>query len=437
MIRVITICFMCLVQWTGVTCQTILRDVQDAIALARQTNVDLRSGEIQLDQARKSRIAALLSIPDIGGSLGFSYTHNTRLPVSLFPAEIFGGQPGEYREVQTGVPYNSLFNENIDIKLINPKGWQNLKLSNITIKQQEVANRVTARDLDAAVSRLYFDILTLKEQEISAASNLRSASELLGIVSEKYTSGIIREQDLLDAKSNYIISMDNHQQIGMMIEEQLNSFRILCDVPYTDSLVIIMPDLRLPLTDFSVNAGINLDVVHQQLAADLAKANYSYHKMSLLPTLSFFQNYSNQQFSVEGKIFNRTVDWIPSSYIGLRLLFQVPSSSTIGQISKYKYDALIAQQRVNKEKIRVVNDQQQRLLAFEKYKEKTVNDEEIYGLRKRAYARVVDLYREGLIGIDRTLDSYKQMVDAGYSAISSKINVLRSFSQIQIYNQPR
>jgi len=82
-------------------------------------------------------------------------------------------------------------------------------------------------------------------------------------------------------------------------------------------------------------------------------------------------------------------------------------------------------------------EQRQRFLTFNKYKMKTYNDEEVYGMRKRTYEKVMDLYREGLIGIDRTLDSYRDMVDAGYGAIASRISTWKSLSQISIYNVVR
>lgn len=417
--------------------QVIVKDVSDVIKLAQMKSIDLKSGEIKLDQAKKSRIAAILSIPDVGGSIGLSYTHNTRLPVSLFPAEIFGGQPGEYREIQTGVPYNSLFNENIDIKLLNLKGWQNLRLANATIEQQKADNLVKARDLDAAVSKVYFDVLTLMEQQKSAYSNSASAKKLLEIVQDKYLAGSIREQDLLDAKSNYVIAMDNHQQIGIMIQEQLNSLRLLCDIPEEDSLELIMPDLYLPFPEPLLKSNRDLDIGSKELSLEVAKANLAYQKMSLMPSLSFFQSFSNQQFSTEGKLFSRSVDWVPSSYIGLKLSFQIPSATTVGQISKYRYDALLAEQQLEKEKIKVGIEQRQRFLTFNKHKMKTYNDEEVYGMRKRTYEKVMDLYREGLISIDRTLDSYRDMVDAGYGAISSRISTWKSLSQIRIYNVVR
>lgn len=432
-----SILFTFLAIWNHGLSQVIVKDVSDVIKLAQMKSIDLKSGEIKLDQAKKSRIAAILSIPDVGGSIGLSYTHNTRLPVSLFPAEIFGGQPGEYREIQTGVPYNSLFNENIDIKLLNLKGWQNLRLANATIEQQKADNLVKARDLDAAVSKVYFDVLTLMEQHKSAYSNSGSAKKLLEIVQDKYLAGSIREQDLLDAKSNYVIAMDNHQQIGIMIQEQLNSLRLLCDIPEEDSLELIMPDLYLPFPEPLLKSNRDLDIGSKELSLEVAKANLAYQKMSLMPSLSFFQSFSNQQFSTEGKLFNRSVDWVPSSYVGLKLSFQIPSATTVGQISKYRYDALLAEQQLEKEKIKVGIEQRQRFLTFNKHKMKTYNDEEVYGMRKRTYEKVMDLYREGLISIDRTLDSYRDMVDAGYGAISSRISTWKSLSQISIYNVVR
>jgi hypothetical protein len=76
------------------------------------------------------------------------------LPVNLFPAEILGGQAGTYKEVQLGVQYQTNFNLNLDIKLFNRQGWENLKLSKINVEMLASDNKICMKTRQLCISIL-------------------------------------------------------------------------------------------------------------------------------------------------------------------------------------------------------------------------------------------------------------------------------------------
>ncbi|MBX9784799.1 MAG: TolC family protein [Chitinophagaceae bacterium] len=414
--------------------QIVFANLDSLLSYARSKSITIQTGHIKLDQAKKAKLAAVLSIPDVTGNASLSYTHNTRLPVSLFPAEVFGGQPGTFREVQTGIPYNTNFNENIDVKLLNLKGWENLKLSKLNIESSVSDNKITLKSLEENIAATYYNIVNLQEQLISTNKNLEAADTLLKITENKYAAGIAKQQDVNDAKVNYLTTKENSKQIEYLLAQQYLSLKILCDFPEQDSITITEQLLAAPNYTMPVITENNVAVTNSFLKEKVAFSNYKVQKNALYPTLSFFQSYTNQQFNTSSKFLDKSVSWIPSSYIGLRLSIPLPNANTISQVSKTRYDYLLAQKNTEQQKIKAGLEIKQLSVDYAKAVSQAKANNEIYKLRKETYEKNLNLYSEGLMSLEQTLNSFNTMVSSHYNLISSRITVLAAKAKIDINN---
>jgi outer membrane protein TolC len=420
--------------FASVEAQMVFTSVDSLFQYANSRNISLRSGNIKLDQARKARLAAILSIPDVTGNLSFSYTNNTKLAVNLFPAEVFGGQPGTYREVQSGVRYNTYGNENVDVKLLNLKGWQNLKLYKLNIESNAADNKVTLKQLHENISATYYNIVTLQEQLISTKENIVSADALLQITQNKYDAGLIKKQDVNDAKVNSLTEIENLNQLQYLIQQQYLALKIICDIPELESISIVQ---SVSVTDAARKPLIESNYIN--VASSLAKekialVNYKQQKYALYPTVSFFQSYTTQQFNTRGKFLDNNVNWIPSSYIGLRLSIPIPSSNSISQLSKAKYDYLLAAKGTEQQIIQTALETKQLRVEYEKAVSQVNSNSDICVLRKDTYEKNVNLYKEGLISLEQTLNSFNSMVTSNYNLVSAQVAVLSAKAKININN---
>jgi outer membrane protein TolC len=414
--------------------QLVFNRVDSLLRYAGAQSITLQSGTIRLDQAKKGKLAALLSIPDLSGNLSFSYTHNTRLPVNLFPAEVFGGQPGTFREVASGLPYVSNGNENIDLKLLNLKNWENLKLYKLNIEQTLSDNTITRKSLYENIVTQYFNIVTLQEQAQTAIETRIASDTLLKITERKYNSGLVRQQDVNDAKVNYLTAAENAEQLRYLIEQQYLALKILCDIPEATAIEIRHardnssgnPKRQILLN----NIAFNNSVIKERIA----RSDYRQQKYALYPTISFFQSYTTQQFNTRGKLFDNTVKWIPSSYIGLRLSITIPNSNTITQLSKAKYDYLLAQRNTEQQKIKAVLEAKKLDTEYEKAISQEKSCVEIYLIRKDTYEKNLNLYMSGLIPFDQTINSFTALVNSKYNLIAARITVQSAKEKIEINN---
>jgi outer membrane protein TolC len=414
--------------------QTAFSSFDSVLRYASVKSITLQSNNISLEQAKKAKLAALLGIPEITGNISSTHTNNNKLPVNLFPAEAFGGQPGTYREVTTGVQYVTNLNENIDVKLLNLKGWENLKLAKLNIAAAASGNQLSIKTLYENIAATYFNIVNLQEQLVVTKQNKRIADTLLTISKNKYQEGMVKQQDVNDATVNYLSTLESENQLEFLIKQQYLALKILCDIPETDSISIQQKIITNQPDKLSVVEKNYLAVKNSLLKEQAAYSNYKQYKYSMYPTLSFFQAYTTQQFNTRGKLLDKSVNWIPSSYMGLRLNIPIPGTTTISQTLKARYDYLLAQKNTEQTKIKSALEWKQLSTDFEKSLSQANSHKEIFKLRMDTYEKNVTLYKEGLLSLDQTLNSFTTMVNSRYSLISSHITVLLAKAKIDINN---
>jgi outer membrane protein TolC len=419
----------------SVQSQKIFTSVDSLLNYAVSKSISIQSGYVRLDQAKKAKLASILSIPDVTGNVSFSYTHNAKLPVNLFPAEVFGGQPGAFKEIRSGVPYVTNVNENADIKILNLKGWENLKLYKLNIESNISDNKVTLKSLLENVSTVYYNILSLQKQLASTIENVVTSNNLLKITQSKYNAGMIKQQEVNDANISYLTTKEDRDQIEYLIRQQYLTLKTLCDIPEQEEIEIVNES---PLTITDIHPSVepnNIALNNSLLKEKLALSTYKQQKYSLYPTLSFFHSYTTQQNNTRWKLFDNNINWIPSSYIGLRFSVQIPSSSSISQVSKAKYDYLLALKDTEQQKIKSALEVRQLRVDYDKAVSKAAAYQEIFLLRKENYEKSLNLYKEGMTDLEQTLDSFNAMVSSHYNLVSSQVSVLAAKTRIDINNR--
>ena len=357
------------------------------------------------------------------------------MPVNLFPAEAFGGQPGTYKEIQSGIPYVTNFSNNVDIKLFNLKGWENLKLSKLNIESNVSENKVTLKTLLEDAATTYYNIVSLQEQLASTIQNVTASDSLLGITQNKYNAGLIKQQDVNDANINYLTTRENKNQIEYLIKQQYLALKILCDIPEQEDIEIVN---NSSLTAFGVKPAVefnNLALTGSLFKEKIALSTWKQQKYSRYPTLSFFQSNTSQQNNTRSKFLDNSVKWIPSSYIGLKLSIPFPSSNTISEISKAKYDYLLAKKNTEQQKIQSDLAVKQLRTDYDKALSQAAANKEIFLLRKENYEKYLNLYKEGLVSLEQTLDKFNEKVNSNYNLVSSQVAVLAAKTKIDINNR--
>lgn len=407
--------------------------IEELLGYVNSRSITLQKDKIKLDQAKKVKLAAILGILDPNGNNTMTFVNNTKLPVSVFPAEVLGGMPGTFTEVQTGVQYTNTINQNLELKVLNLKGWENLKLSKINIELNENSSLINLKSLQENIATNYYNIVTLQEQLKSTKINEAVADSLFKVSESKYKQGLVRQQDVNDTKVNYLNTKENANQMEFLIKNYVLSLKILCDIPEEEELLI---EDNSDNEDFITNKAITentLQLNNSILNEKYAKSNFKAFKKENLPTLSLICSQSWQLFNQEFKVFDGS--WINSQYVGFKVAIPIPSSTLIANTSKAKYDYELAKKSTEQAKIQSKLDYEKLIVDYDKTISQYNSNTEIYNLRKDTYFKNKNLYREGLIGIDQTLNSYNAMVSANYNRIASKVSIKLQQAKIDINNK--
>lgn len=403
------------------------------LAYANTKSISVQSNDIRVLQAKKTKLAAKLAIADPVANINGNFTNNTRLPVNLFPAEIFGGQKGEFREVQTGVQYNTASSQNLDIKLLNLEGWQNYKLSDINIQISETDSRLNIKNLHENIAAVYYNIIQLNAQLESTQQNLLVADTLLQVAENKYKQGIVKQQDVNDSRVNRLNIKENINQIQHLLKQNYLSLKILADIPDAEEVEITEKvATNFPITKPVIQLN-DLLVQSHLLKEKYALGYIEKAKKSMYPTLSFMASNSFNQYNNDFTLFGGK--WITSNYVGLRLNFALPNANTISNRTKAYFDYELARKNTQQAQIKADLTTKQLSNDFEKAVSQLQSHAEILGIQRDTYEKNKNLYSEGLISIDRPLNSFNAMLNAQYSLISSKVSVMLAQSKIDINNK--
>lgn len=412
--------------------QKTIHNLQELLDLADEKSIAAQTDDLNILKAKKAKLAAQFAVTNPSWTNTFNFTNNTQLPVNLFPAEAFGGQKGEYREVQTGVQFNTAFSSNLEIKLFDFQAWKDLSLAKLNIEISELDQQLNRKTLHENIAAAYFNIIQLQAQLESTQRNLAIADTLLQVVENKYREGLAKQQDINDSRVNVLSTQENARQIEFLIGQQIISLKILADIPANDSLRFSEkidaagPALR---PEIAPTALLLRTAVQREQSAlvNLKKANAAFW-----PSLSFVANNAYNQYNPDFTLFGG--NWIHSQYLGLRLNLNLPNANSIANQSKAKFDRLIAQKNTEQTLIQTALKRQQLESDWQKSVSQLKNNAQILALQRDTYLKNKSLYDEGQQAIDRTLNSFSAMVNAEYNLISSQVATALAQAKIDINN---
>ena len=408
--------------------------LEEVITYSEGASLDIIINNIRYTQATKAKNASKLEIFDPTISLPATFTHFNELPVTLLPAEVFGGEPGSNVELRAGVPYTTEFSQTFQVQLINPGGWADYKLAKINEDLSEASGYRTRQILQENLADSYYAIVSLNKQLDSTRELLESADSVYTITQNKYGEGLVSQQDVNNAQVNKLNTENSLRQIEYLLLDSYLTLKTLCNISEDEEVVIEhAPHLKRETSDRPVVELNQLELKNQILNQDYALQNYKKSKSLLFPSLSFF---AGNSYQLNNNSFQPlSGDWVNSNYLGITLSFNLPNSSTLNNIKQTKLEYQIATREVEKvqqstliEKKRLENNYKEAL------SERNITSE-IQRLNADTYEKNMNLYTQGLISVDNLLESYNAVLNAKYSANAAEISLELAHSKILINNR--
>ncbi|MCF6181718.1 TolC family protein [Lutibacter sp.] len=411
----------------------VFNTIDSLFKYAENNSISIKTGEQQVLLAKWQKISAQAGLVNFKIQSSFSLTNNVKLPVTYFPSEPFGGEPGTFKEVTMGQQFIGNINFAPQIDIINPVSWTKLKSAKINTQLTDVNNLIVKKLLFESISASYYNIISLKEQIEITQKNLYTADTLQTIMYNKYTEGIVRQQDLNDATINKLSLKDNLTQLEISLNQQYYALKILCDIP--QNTAIFLTENTVYNQPFDLNLQTNNQLEHKSslLKVDLAKEELRANRLAQYPTISIVA-YDGWQQNSNNQFLDPNTNWINSQYIGLKLSMPFPDIDRFTLTKSAKINKIISELEANHTKLQ--NDITNITLNLD-YKKaysqfKTTN--QIFLLKEQNYQMALNQFNASILSSNKLLIAFDDKLISQLNYSIALANLLYTKSKIEINN---
>ena len=336
--------------------------ILQAVDYANKNNVQVKNALLNLRiQEQTNREITSAAYPQI--SANGSFTYNAKLPVSLVPAEFFGGQPGNFEKIAFGLKYNATGGVEVNQLLFDGQVFVGLQARESVLKFQQKNVEVTEEMIKANIYKIYYQLVVSKQQVELLDANIERFEKLLKDTRIIYENGFAEKLDV--DKVN--VALTNLQTEKIKALNQIGNgylgLKLLMGMPVKEELVLTDTLRYEQIKDDVLDPGSfdyadRKEYQYAELGIRLNEYNIRRYKLSRFPTLSV-NGYYNKNAQRNKFDFFDNGDWFDISAITLNLNIPIFTGfSTKAKIQKAKLEL---QQSVNQReylKISIDNDQQ-------------------------------------------------------------------------------
>ncbi|MBS1921266.1 MAG: TolC family protein [Bacteroidetes bacterium] len=324
--------------------------VQQAVDYAKKNSVQVKNALLDVQiQDQTNRDFTSAAYPKINGS--FNMVYNAKVPVTLVPAEFFGGTPGTYEKFPFGIKWNATGGISLDQLLFDGQVFVGLQarktVLDFTMKNVEVTEEL----IKSNIYKVYYQLLAGKTQIGLLDANIDRLQKLLSDTREIYKNGFAEKLDL-DKVSVQIANLETEKlKVINQIGNGYLGLKLLMGMPVHDSLrltdTISYEQVRENLPQVSDFKYIERkEYQYAELGIKLGRYNIRRYKLSRYPTISL-NAYYNENAQRNKFTFFSNGDWFPVSAISLHI--NVPIFNGFSTRAKIQQATLELQKSINQQ----------------------------------------------------------------------------------------
>ena len=415
--------------------------LQQAIDYANKNNVQVKNALLEIKkQYETNREVTSAALPQI--SANGSFTYNAKLPVSLVPAEFFGGQPGTFEKIAFGLKYNVTSGVQLNQILFDGQVFVGLQARETVLKFQEANAEVTGEMIKTNIYKIYYQLVASKQQIELLDANIERFEKLLRDTRIIYENGFAERLDV-DKVSVALTNLQTEKIKALnQIENGYLGLKMLLGMPIRDELVLtdtlsyeLVRDGVLDPTGFEYSDRKEYQAA--ELGIKLNEYNIRRYKLSRIPTLTL-NGYYNKNAQRNKFDFFKGGDWFDISAISLNLNIPIFTGfSTKAKIQKAKIEY---QQSVNQRealKISIDNDIQaarnnfrSAIAALDFQKKNMELAESVFDQTRRKYEAGTGSQEEINTAQTELKSAQTNYINSLYDAIIAKTDFLRATGRL-------
>jgi outer membrane protein len=348
-----------LIAWIGLTALTLpvmaqekhAFSIQETLDYAKKNNVQVKNALLDvLIQQQTNREVTGGALPQIKAS--GSIVYNAKLPISLIPAEFFGGTPGTFEELPFGVKWNSTGGVSLNQVLFDGTVFVGLKARTTLIAFQEKQAEITEENIKANIYKIYYQLLVSKTQIELIDSNIALQNKLQHDTKVMFDNGFAEKLDIdkitvqvanLQTEKTNALNMVNNGYLGlkMLIGMPIRDGLVLTDTISDDQVKQGIPDI----TAFDYNQ--RKEYQYSVLGIQLNEYDVKRYKAAKIPTLNLNGYYNKNAQRDKFDFTSKNGDWFGISAFTLNL--NIPIFQGFSANARIARAKLVLQQSLNQQ----------------------------------------------------------------------------------------
>ncbi len=385
-----------------------------------------------------------IGLPQI--SANADYQNFIELPTSLIPAQFFGGNEGEFAEVQFGTPQTMMAGLTLQQLIFDGSYIVGLEASKIFLKISENIFEKTLLEVRKNIVQTYSSVLLARENIDFLEKNKNNLEKNLLELNQLYENGFEEEESVeqirltLSGVKTQLRYVNNIERITLDMLKLLMGFPIKSPLILSDNLEKLTNDslfnFKVP-QNLSLDNNIDIKIAENNLLSETLL--YRYERSKGLPRLSAFLNGNYTGNSESFTFTQQGQKWFGAALLGINLQIPVFSSlrrSALSQKAKISMlqaenDLTETQERIFIEVKAAENDYK---LAVENY----FTNKENLELAKRIEKKNQLKYFEGVTSSFELREAQLQLYSAQNNYIKSIQEVIQKKLSLQtILNTPQ
>ena len=299
--------------------------IDDAVEYGIENNRNLVNAEREIKMAYKERWKTIaIGLPNV--TLDLNYLNYLELPTSLIPAEFFGGQKGEFSEIQFGTEQTAIGAVRMEQLLFDGSWLVGLEYSKIYLAASENFYEKTFLEVRESIIKLYSLVVTLNEGILLLENNLENFRKDLFEATELYKNGFEEIENVEQIKITLAQAELSLLQANKTRENQTNLLKLILGINLEDNLILttsindfIADNIIFSNSFEDFNTSENIDVKISQNIFDTKRIEYKLEKSKQLPKVSGFLSGTYTGYNNEFDFTNKTQNWFGSSVLGINL----------------------------------------------------------------------------------------------------------------------
>ena len=305
-------------------------DLESAIQLAKTNNRTLQNSSKDIQIAKQKRWETIaVGLPQV--SLSAGYINALKQPVSLIPAEFFGGQPGTFNEVIFGTTQSANAGLRLEQLLFDGSYLVGLQASEVYLRISEQAYTKTEQVITQATVDAYINVLLATAQINVLEQNLGAAQQNLNETKAIFENGLTEEENMQQLQlivSSLQTSLTYTKQMAALAKNVLRYvLGMEFDAPL--SLSSTLEGLALQYQSENSNALTLSNNIDYQMAQNDIRSKellLKLERFKSLPRISAFLSGGYDGYNQSFEFTQPDQNWFGRASVGLNLSLPIFSS---------------------------------------------------------------------------------------------------------------